>query len=63
MAFAGGELVATVRDSGSWRDKRGEHRGRGLNIIEELMDEVQVAADADGTVVTMRRRLAAARAA
>jgi PAS domain S-box-containing protein len=63
VAFAGGELVATVRDSGSWRDKRGEHRGRGLNIIEELMDEVQVAADADGTVVTMRRRLAAARAA
>ena len=42
MTFASGELVATVRDSGSWRDKRGEHRGRGLNIIEQLMDEVQV---------------------
>jgi PAS domain S-box-containing protein len=63
VAFAKGELLATVRDNGNWRDKRGEHRGRGLNIIEELMDEVQVAADADGTVVTMRRRLAAARAA
>ena len=44
VAFADGELVATVRDSGSWRDRRGEHRGRGLNIIEKLMDEVQVAA-------------------
>ena len=42
VTFADGELVATVRDSGSWRDKRGEHRGRGLNIIEELMDEVEV---------------------
>jgi anti-sigma regulatory factor (Ser/Thr protein kinase) len=63
VTFDGGELVATVRDTGTWREKRGEHRGRGLNIIEELMDEVQVAAEADGTVVTMRRRLAPARAA
>ena len=63
VTFANGELVATVRDSGSWRDKRGEHRGRGLNIIEELMDEVEVSTQDDGTVVTMRRRLAAARAA
>jgi anti-sigma regulatory factor (Ser/Thr protein kinase) len=63
VTFANGELVATVRDSGSWREKRGEHRGRGLNIIEELMDEVHVAVQEDGTVVTMRRRLASARAA
>jgi PAS domain S-box-containing protein len=63
VTFASGELVATVRDSGSWRNKRGEHRGRGLNIIEELMDEVDVASQEDGTVVTMRRRLAPARAA
>jgi PAS domain S-box-containing protein len=63
VTFDGGELVATVRDTGTWREKRGEHRGRGLNIIEELMDEVAVAADQDGTVVTMRRRLATARAA
>ncbi len=61
--FDGGELVATVRDTGSWREKRGEHRGRGLNIIEELMDEVHVTVQEGGTVVTMRRRLAAARAA
>jgi PAS domain S-box-containing protein len=63
VTFASGELVATVRDRGSWRDKRGEHRGRGLAIIEQLMDDVEVAAQDDGTVVTMRRRLAAARAA
>jgi len=63
VTFVGGELVATVRDTGTWRDKRGADRGRGLNIIEQLMDHVHVAAEADGTVVTMRRRLAAARAA
>jgi PAS domain S-box-containing protein len=63
VAFASGELVATVRDSGHWRERRDEHRGRGLNIIEKLMDDVDVTAGPEGTVVTMRRRLAAARAA
>jgi len=63
VAFASGELVATVRDSGSWRERRDEHRGRGLSIIEKLMDDVNVTAERDGTVVTMRRRLAHARAA
>jgi PAS domain S-box-containing protein len=63
VTFHGGELVAKVRDSGSWREKRGEHRGRGLSIIEELMDEVDVAAEENGTVVTMRRRLATVSAA
>ena len=63
VTFLGGELVATVTDSGTWRDKRGEHRGRGLNIIEKLMDEVQIASHEDGTVVTMRKRLTTARAA
>jgi PAS domain S-box-containing protein len=63
VAFANGELVATVRDSGNWRERRDEHRGRGLNIIEKLMDDVDVTAEREGTVVTMRRRLAHARAA
>jgi anti-sigma regulatory factor (Ser/Thr protein kinase) len=63
VTLVDGELVATVSDRGSWRDKRGEHRGRGLNIIEELMDEVNVSREAGGTVVTMRRRITAARAA
>jgi PAS domain S-box-containing protein len=62
-AFEGGELVATVRDSGNWRERRSEHRGRGLSIIKGLMDEVEVATEDHGTVVRMRRRLAADRAA
>jgi anti-sigma regulatory factor (Ser/Thr protein kinase) len=53
----GDEVVATVRDSGRWRAKRGEHRGRGLSIIEELMDEVSVERDERGTLVKMRRRV------
>jgi PAS domain S-box-containing protein len=63
VAFDGGELTATVRDSGSWREKRDEHRGRGLSIIEDLMDEVAVERDDAGTLVRMRRRVGQDRAA
>jgi anti-sigma regulatory factor (Ser/Thr protein kinase) len=63
VAFDDGELLATVRDSGSWREQRGEHRGRGLKIIDDLMDTVEVERDEQGTAVTMRRRLGSQRAA
>jgi PAS domain S-box-containing protein len=58
-AFEDGDLVATVRDNGSWRERRSRHRGRGLAIIKGLMDDVEVAAQDQGTVVRMRRRLPA----
>jgi PAS domain S-box-containing protein len=61
--FDADELVATVRDRGHWRERRGSHRGRGLNIIHGLMDEVDVSTEPDGTMVRMRRRLARPRAA
>jgi len=57
------ELVATVSDRGHWRERRGAHRGRGLNIIEGLMDKVEVSTEQEGTVVRMSRRLGASRAA
>jgi PAS domain S-box-containing protein len=63
VAFEDGVLTAIVSDSGNWREKRGEHRGRGLAIIEDLMDEVNVERDDSGTHVTMRRRLAGDQAA
>jgi PAS domain S-box-containing protein len=63
VSFDDGVLTARVRDSGSWRDPRGEHRGRGLQIIEDLMDEVTVERHGDGTHVTMRRRLVRERVA
>ena len=55
--------MASVRDRGQWRERRGEHRGRGLKIIIGLMDDVDIATEDGGTLVTMRRRLAEARAA
>ena len=58
-----GELVASVSDRGHWRERRGEHRGRGLKIIEGLMDEVDISTQGGGTLVKMRRRLSHARAA
>jgi PAS domain S-box-containing protein len=63
VRFEGGELTALVRDTGNWRDKRGEHRGRGLGIIEDLMDDVAVERANGGTLVRMRRRLNEDRAA
>jgi anti-sigma regulatory factor (Ser/Thr protein kinase) len=59
VSFENGTLLAVVRDRGSWRERRGTHRGRGLKIIEGLMDEVEVTTEPDGTVIRMRRRLAA----
>jgi PAS domain S-box-containing protein len=63
VSYDAGELVAVVSDTGSWRDKRGEHRGRGLAIIEDLMDDVVVERDEGGTLIRMRRRLREDRAA
>ena len=63
VEFDAGELTASVRDTGSWREKRGEHRGRGLQIIEDLMDEVEVESENGGTLIRMRRRIREDRAA
>ncbi|MFG1778396.1 SpoIIE family protein phosphatase [Micromonospora sp. NPDC049048] len=52
-------VVATVRDSGRWRESTGSgFRGRGLSLIEAL-GELSVNRTAEGTEVTLRRRLAA----
>jgi anti-sigma regulatory factor (Ser/Thr protein kinase) len=53
-----GVVTLTVRDTGSWRPPRGEHRGRGLKMIEAAVDEVDVRTTGAGTEVLMRQRLA-----
>ena len=55
--LARGEVSITVRDFGSWRAPRGENRGRGLGLMEAVMDGVSVGSDAQGTEVRMVRRL------
>jgi anti-sigma regulatory factor (Ser/Thr protein kinase) len=52
-----GEVSITVRDSGQWRTPRGDHRGRGLAIIEMAMDGVETNRTSHGTEIVMRRRL------
>ena len=52
------DVLIVVRDFGGWREPRGTDRGRGLPLMEALMDSVQVEPSAEGTTVQLRRRLA-----
>jgi anti-sigma regulatory factor (Ser/Thr protein kinase) len=57
-ALSGNEVAIRVRDWGRWRDARGNNRGRGLTLIETLMDSVNIVTSPDsGTEVSMTRRL------
>jgi anti-sigma regulatory factor (Ser/Thr protein kinase) len=51
------EIVITVIDEGQWRARRGENRGRGLQIMDAAMDGVEVRTTECGTEIEMRRRL------
>ena len=55
----GGDVQITVTDQGRWRPARGRNRGRGMDLMEQLMDEVRVETGEGGTAVIMRRRLEA----
>jgi serine phosphatase RsbU (regulator of sigma subunit)/anti-sigma regulatory factor (Ser/Thr protein kinase) len=54
-----GEVRMTVRDSGSWRaaSERSAGRGRGLAIMEQLLDRVEVRNAGAGTTVLMSKRI------
>jgi serine phosphatase RsbU (regulator of sigma subunit)/anti-sigma regulatory factor (Ser/Thr protein kinase) len=54
-----GETVIRVRDFGSWRPARGSHRGRGMVLMNGLMDSVDVDSGDDGTTVRLTRKLEA----
>jgi GAF domain-containing protein/anti-sigma regulatory factor (Ser/Thr protein kinase) len=54
---ADGEVHITVADNGRWRPARGSNRGRGIDLMRQLMDEVDVTMADHGTVVRMRRRV------
>lgn len=52
-----GGVTVVVRDWGQWREPRGHDRGRGLGLMEGLMDDVQVMHSVSGTEVRLHRRL------
>jgi serine phosphatase RsbU (regulator of sigma subunit)/anti-sigma regulatory factor (Ser/Thr protein kinase) len=56
------EVTLVVRDMGQWRPPRGANRGRGMVLMEGLMDSVEVERDDEGTAVRLNRRLARAAA-
>lgn len=53
-------VTVRVRDYGSWRAPRGQNRGRGLKLMETLMDNVTIRREDTGTTVELTRLLARA---
>jgi PAS domain S-box-containing protein len=60
---AGDEVCISVRDRGTWQTRTGPERGRGLELMRRLMDDVDVQGGPNGTTVRLRKRLAEAGAA
>jgi anti-sigma regulatory factor (Ser/Thr protein kinase) len=53
----GSEVEITVSDTGRWRPPGDEGSGRGLAVMRELMDQVEIEPSKEGTTVKLRRRL------
>src|SRR4051812_33322255 len=51
-------VVLIVRDTGRWSEVRARGRGRGLKLMEAMMDSVQLSFSSEGTIVVLRRTLA-----
>ncbi len=54
----GDEICICVRDRGTWQTTTGPERGRGLELMRRLMDDVDVQATPSGTTVRLRKVLA-----
>ena len=58
LARVAGEITITVRDRGKWREgDSNDDRGRGLELMRALMDDVEVEQGKTGSTVVLRRRL------
>ncbi len=56
-------LIVEIRDSGAWAAAPGsEERGRGLSVIESLVDEVRISKNPRGTTLRLIYRPAQASA-
>ena len=56
---SGAEVSITIRDRGSWKTGSSPDRGRGLELMRELMDAVEVDGGDGGSTVSLQRTLAA----
>jgi len=56
---SGAEVSITVRDRGGWKSTTSPDRGRGIELMRELMDRVEVEGGDGGSTVLLRRTLAA----
>ena len=52
-----GEVCIVVRDRGKWRAPRDDGRGRGLLLMQSLVDDVDVVVSDEGSEVRLHRRL------
>jgi anti-sigma regulatory factor (Ser/Thr protein kinase) len=53
----GATVVLIIRDAGRWSEVRSRGHGRGLKLMEALMDSVQLSFSVEGTVVVLRKTL------
>jgi anti-sigma regulatory factor (Ser/Thr protein kinase) len=52
-------ILVEVADTGTWLERgAGAHRGHGFDIMRAVMDDVDVTASPEGTLIRMRRRIA-----
>jgi anti-sigma regulatory factor (Ser/Thr protein kinase) len=59
-SYADTTVEIVVRDQGHWREPRGVNRGRGLPLMEALMDSVDVRRGDHGSTIVLRRALGVA---
>jgi len=57
----GAQVSITIRDHGHWRTTTSPDRGRGLDLMRELMESVEVESSESGSTVQLRRSLRAPR--
>ena len=55
-----GDVEIVVSDGGRWRRRFSGQRGRGLDLMEALADELEITATESGTSVRLRRHVGAA---
>jgi PAS domain S-box-containing protein len=58
---SGAQVSITIRDHGRWKTTKSPDRGRGLDLMRELMDLVEIEAGEAGSTIQLRRRLGAPR--